>query len=400
VNLLEGPRAKLARAREHVELLKEEFEAWTGKLELATVLDKDRSQVIITVTSVPEFPLRWSTIMGDAVHNYRCVLDHLVWQLARANLPAEQTPPNTVQFPIVSAEDDWAGQRFRVGSLSERHQRLVESCQPYHRGLWMGAGPPRQPLEDLRDLSNADKHRFVVVTTYGADIAATMQLERVRGISLGQVRYLVGLPVGVGTEIAMIDILDLPDESDYEVALRYEPATYFAIGGGANVVRVLEEIEGAVEGILRLFSTEAALLHTTHPSLQTPGERELTALRSIRARLRIITQRLETMDVSPGVVMPDPYSALGAYIDDLSGLWESEFSSSVNDEAVRELVERLFGSQAALEEDGIVRHDVNGLPALERLSKFAELLEGLKKHTETLAAAIDQRLGMSDLAVE
>jgi hypothetical protein len=368
------------------------MEAWGGQIEHETVLDQGRSQLIIRVTAVPKLPLRWSTIVGDAIHNFRCVLDHLAWQLARTNLPHGEAPPNTVQFPIISEASGWAGQAFRVAALSDRHQGLVESAQPYHRGVWMGAGPPRNPLEDLRDLSNADKHRFVVVTTYGADISATVRLERLHGISLGQVRYLVGLPVGVGTEIAMVDVEALPDKNNYEAVLKYEPSTYFAIAGGADVLRVLEKIDDAVDGILKFFSTEAALLHTTHPSLQTEEERELAALSSLRSRLRIVSQRLETMEVSQGVVMPDPYRGLGAYLDDLRELWESSFSHSVTDDEVHQLILRLFASKAELEEQGIVKHDIDGFPALERLSNFADLLANLIARTQALAVALDERM--------
>lgn len=133
MNALDGPRAKLARAREHVALLEAEFEAWSGRIELETVLDEERSQIVMRVTSLPELPLRWSTILGDAIHNYRCVLDHLVWQLARVNLPPDEVPPKSVQFPIVSDASDWNKQASRLAALSARHRKLVESCQPYHR---------------------------------------------------------------------------------------------------------------------------------------------------------------------------------------------------------------------------------------------------------------------------
>jgi hypothetical protein len=187
---LAGPRAKLERAREHVAALSAELACWPGTLAMETVLDQERRQLILRATEVPELPLRWSTILGDAIHNYRCVLDHLIWQLALTSQPPDAKPPLTVQFPIVSDSANWPRQAFRVAALSERHQQMVESVQPYHRGPWLGVGPPRNPLEDLRDLSNVDKHRFVVVTTYGAGEMANVRLQSARGISLGQVYIL------------------------------------------------------------------------------------------------------------------------------------------------------------------------------------------------------------------
>ena len=319
---IDGPRAKLARAREHVSALKGEFDSWTGMIEHETGFDPERRQLIVRATAVPDLPLRWSTILGDAIHNYRSVLDHLVWQLARVNAAPGGEPPIRVQFPIVSEEQDWAGQLSRVDSLSARHQHLVEGCQPYHRGIWMGAGPPRQPLEDLRDLSNVDKHRFVMVTTYGADMGIELSAEYVRGITLGQYHFLVGLPVAVGTELAMVDVLDLSDDKNYDVSLRYVPSTYFAIAGGVNALKVLEKIDEAVSKIFDFFSTEAPLLHEMHPALQSPEDRELAAMSSLRARLRFVAGALRGINVSPGVVAPNPYRAWRVYLDDLLTLWD------------------------------------------------------------------------------
>ena len=64
VSALDGPQAKLARAREHLELLKSEFDFWQGEIEVETSRDISRSQLIIRVSSLPELPFRWSTISG------------------------------------------------------------------------------------------------------------------------------------------------------------------------------------------------------------------------------------------------------------------------------------------------------------------------------------------------
>lgn len=230
------------------------------------------------------------------------------------------------------------------------------------------------------------------MTTYGADMHATVRLERSRGIKLGQVHYLAGLPIGVGTEIAMVDVIELPDRNDYEAVLHYEPSTYFAIAGGANVLRVLERIDDDVEGVLDFFSTEPALVHPTHSSMQFPEERELAALSSLRARLRVVSECLEGMDSSPGVVMPDPYRRLAACLDDLKELWETEFSSAITDDEISRLLQEVFDGKQQLEADGMVKHDVDGFPALERFASFAELLEVLKLRTSALANAVDERL--------
>lgn len=387
-----GPWAKLERAREHVGALQDEFAAWSATLKLETVLDRDRSQIILKVIEVPDLPLRWSSILGDAIHNYRSVLDHLMWQLARANLPAGDEPPNTVQFPIVSDQARWPEQAFRVKSLSERHRHMIESLQPYHRGPWLGAGPPVNPLENLRDLSNIDKHRFVVVTVYGAGETPQVQLQTARGIRLGTPYYLVGLPIAPGTEVLKIDVVDLPHPDEYEVILLYQPSTYYALSNGAKVERILQDIDEAVDGILELFASEPSLLRSPHRELESPEEAEEVALRSLKARLPMILDRLQFMGRGLGVEMPDPYRLLRAHFNDLQGLWETEFSVSIGDARIRELVEQVFACRADLEEQGLREHEIEGLPALERVEPYPGLVMRLERVVGLLQVTVEKRL--------
>jgi hypothetical protein len=104
-------------------------------------------------------------MVGDTVHNMRCVLDHIWWQLAVAHLQREPTEQEAkdIQFPILS---DPAMRDNITLYTSHRFFRHVNPCQsqrvrllqPYMRrdddeGL--------DPLEALADLSNTDKHRFL-----------------------------------------------------------------------------------------------------------------------------------------------------------------------------------------------------------------------------------------------
>lgn len=388
---LEGPRSKLQRAREHVALLTSEFEAWSQSLEIEALVDESRRQVILKVVAVPEVPLRWSTILGDAVHNYRCVLDHLVWQLARANQPPNQPLRNTLQFPIVSEKANWADQHFRIAQISKRHQAQIESMQPYHRGYWMGAGPPRQPLEDLRDLSNVDKHRFVVVTTYGAGETPRVRVESATGITFGQAHYLVGLSITIGTEIAYVDIKEWPEPDDYDLSLSYEPSTYFAFPGGAKIELVLAQIDGAVEAILELMARETALLGETHPDLRSDTERELVALTSLRSRLVIVLERLLEIG-GTGVQFPDPYLPLKAFLEDLRRLWDDDFSQEVKDPDIAQIVERAFICKEDPESHGLVEHSLDGARVFERHARYPELAGQLETVLKELDRSTEQRI--------
>jgi hypothetical protein len=100
-------------------------------------------------------PLHLGVIVGDFLHNLRCVLDHLVWQLVVLN---GQEPSDHNQFPIFDTPDAYkkkAGRYLR--GIAADHRALVETFQPYH----LGDDAASHYLAVLRDLSNIDKHRFV-----------------------------------------------------------------------------------------------------------------------------------------------------------------------------------------------------------------------------------------------
>ncbi|MGO8905512.1 MAG: hypothetical protein ACLQMH_07815 [Solirubrobacteraceae bacterium] len=124
-------------------------EAWLHRqtlgAEIKNFLDRDD----------PEPPLHLGVIVGDILHNLRCVLDHLVWQLVELN---GRKPGEHNQFPIFDtpkAYKEKAG-RYLRGVASE-HKTLIETFQPYH----LDGDPAYHNLAVLRDLSNIDKHRFV-----------------------------------------------------------------------------------------------------------------------------------------------------------------------------------------------------------------------------------------------
>jgi hypothetical protein len=100
-------------------------------------------------------PLHFGVIVGDFLHNLRCVLDHLVWQLVELNghKPAEHS-----QFPIFDTPEAYRAKAGRyLRGVAADHRALIETFQPYHRD----SDPTHHNLAVLRDLSNIDKHRFV-----------------------------------------------------------------------------------------------------------------------------------------------------------------------------------------------------------------------------------------------
>jgi hypothetical protein len=165
---LDGCRAKLDRAQEHLDSLDREvrpfLDAQPHALSFVFYPEDDGVAVLLEQFHVP--PIRWGTVVGDVLHNARSSLDHLVYQL----VPRGKVH-NRHQFPIVDSSDRWEQAVSPVAPKTGRNKGVVprgqldcvhpdcvahiERIQPYQPST----GHPR--LAALRDLSNTDKHRLI-----------------------------------------------------------------------------------------------------------------------------------------------------------------------------------------------------------------------------------------------
>jgi hypothetical protein len=115
----------------------------------------EKLQIFLERADPEPSPLHLGAIVGDFLHNLRCVLDHLVWQLVVLN---GQKPGDHNQFPISDTPGAYkkkAGRYLR--GVAADHRALIETFQPYH----LEDDAASHYLAVLRDLSNIDKHRFV-----------------------------------------------------------------------------------------------------------------------------------------------------------------------------------------------------------------------------------------------
>lgn len=105
------------------------------------------------------FPERWGILAGDVLTNLRAALDHTFWAaaLAHSGMP---TKPQLVTFPLATANDkSFKNKTKDLQSLvTPKFWELVEAAQSFQFER-----PFDAPLEWLRWLSNADKHRAVRV---------------------------------------------------------------------------------------------------------------------------------------------------------------------------------------------------------------------------------------------
>jgi hypothetical protein len=120
--------------------------------------DPQERAVIFTADRVPEIRDEWGLIVGDAIHNYRCALDHLWWALALKKLSREPTEEEArrIQFPIIDEAGKWRGHRF-LKHVDSKAADEVKAFQLFNR---------RDELSKLAFLSNRDKHRLIQAAFY------------------------------------------------------------------------------------------------------------------------------------------------------------------------------------------------------------------------------------------
>lgn len=159
---LEGPRAKIGRAKKHfADLDARLVEFGDGQpYDLVAKVDPDTGyleQCVVIRQDPPTEPelVELALIAGDTIHNLRSALDLLYWQLIEAN---NKRPTENDAFPVSRSqrafEDNGIPNMAR--RISKEAVEVVEGLKPYRGGnpaLWM-----------LHRLDIVDKHRTLITT--------------------------------------------------------------------------------------------------------------------------------------------------------------------------------------------------------------------------------------------
>ncbi len=159
------PRLKIERAKHHIDDLNRKTAAYLGQkpFQLVFVRKESSDRVIPILKSEIPIPPELSLIIGDAVHNLRAALDHLVWQMA-GHLAVQ---PKNVQFPFPVKPVSEQG--FRDAILGREIQRagkhVVEAI------VTLNAQPGGDELiYGVHTLDITDKHKLVVTTAESATL--------------------------------------------------------------------------------------------------------------------------------------------------------------------------------------------------------------------------------------
>jgi len=156
---------KLARAREHLDVLNQEIEGYVLDPEAYGVtpeVNSDRTEHRFRAWVAKEPDPAWGVLMGDILHNARGCLDNLVWELCHPGLRDIYTG-----FPIFfKGTGYWERQKnngpptkrsgyWKVRGLASEPRTMIEGYQPYNRWYFRS----EHPLWVLHEMSNMDKHQ-------------------------------------------------------------------------------------------------------------------------------------------------------------------------------------------------------------------------------------------------
>jgi len=156
-DLPSGIRLKLERGHEHFQALEGLLRSWERPQPHRVFTEPDENSdaelqrfryVIQIIRPLPSDEL--SKALGDCINNYRCVLDHLIWQHSIVATGLNPPKPMGIKFPASGTSG--------LHAVPPSVVAAVQGLQG-HRAGDDPAIPP--PLRMLIELSNADKHRAI-----------------------------------------------------------------------------------------------------------------------------------------------------------------------------------------------------------------------------------------------
>jgi hypothetical protein len=182
-------------------------------------------------------PEHWPLLAGEAIQNLRASLDHVVYAVSGLEYSS---------FPICTTPGRFKrASTSRLRGIPASMRATIERAQPYRTSP---TAPTRDPLEQLRTLSNIDKHRTL------ATVAAAVQHEGVgtnEGIEITWNEYATGKLLASGeTHVSTFTVraereiqkVDVQPMLSYQVSIEGRPLDVLH-GFARHVYRVLAECE-------------------------------------------------------------------------------------------------------------------------------------------------------------
>jgi hypothetical protein len=204
---MQGARAKLARAWDHLDTLDIETTAFVENNPVAIVSEYDAEAQRFTFRmSQPSRPhwRRWGVIIGDVLHEASSALDYVAWQLA---LRKRLKPDRRTAFPVCLKAGDWESKTTKamLQHIRPEDRQWIKTRQPYPAP--QGERPETHAHAMLRKLSNMDKHQ-VLHTAFLLPMDVDARPSVIRDIGrVIDMEFFINAPVEDGAEFANASVV-------------------------------------------------------------------------------------------------------------------------------------------------------------------------------------------------
>lgn len=238
----DSARAKIERAQQLIDEFKTQLKVFGDSefcnIQISPRKDADGSEIALIVTKTLNSSS--SLIVGDAFHNLRASLDHMVYQVItyhkgdgdRCQFPFaddESKLINQTNYKQIAEASNWAG------------KLLIEKIRPYEATNYK--------LWGLNKLNNIDKHRLLITVAQGtaAGLEGKFSNGKPFGVMFQNIRDVLGQENTVKTDktIAQITRFRKP-----------VPEIYFGKNGFFNdlpVTQVFDEVKSEVLATIEAF---------------------------------------------------------------------------------------------------------------------------------------------------
>jgi hypothetical protein len=209
---LSSAKAKLGRAKLHLIEAESIHKRFMKSQFYSARIEKDgKGRFLVKIFDLKQLPPEFALAIGDAAHNFRSALDHIIFSFSKKPLTREEE--RRIQFPLTTKSAAYPEQRRRcLCKVSPKVQALVDQFQPHHRRKW----PNNAYLEQLQAINNWDKHRALAITTTTVK-RGTLGINDRRG-NLGPIKQKIySGPLKEGAVIARFEVAKFLPDTEVDV---------------------------------------------------------------------------------------------------------------------------------------------------------------------------------------
>jgi hypothetical protein len=224
---LDGCRAKLDRAGEHLETLDAETVAFIERKPYRVVRKYYAKTCHITWRFAEDEapPLtRWGVLIGDVVHEVSSALDHIAWQFALKTRPK---PSRSTAFPVCVHPGDWENKSTRgmLQHIGEDERTFIKRKQPYP--ALHGKTPEEHVFAMLKLLSRIDKHQVIPAAAV-APLDTDIEFINMRDIAAMRDFTVYDKPMKQGAKLARLFVEPSGPNPDVDMNLNLSLYITFA----------------------------------------------------------------------------------------------------------------------------------------------------------------------------